>query len=297
MKKLIKKHKGFTLIELLAIIVILAIIAVITVPIILNIIDNSKKGATIDSAYGYIKAVEQYYVSKLLESNNNTLPTETKFISELPSDLNVNGQTPTDGWIDLEVGIAKSYSLKYDDYIVSYDGESDPIVEKNENYNLQACNDCVFLNDTTQRYIYNSTGSAGNTTTLSAGNYTTDYTTLTSGGNQLDFFLGHKIDENGQIKNSYVCGIKNGTLFCIEGYNPEKYRLNQKILDSIFSDCSTSTINGGVEEYRCDNSGLKVVARDNGVVSIKTEGCSVENTGRSKCAPTMPSGPNIPITD
>ena len=38
-------RKGFTLIELLAIIVILAIIAVITVPIILNIIDNARKGA------------------------------------------------------------------------------------------------------------------------------------------------------------------------------------------------------------------------------------------------------------
>ena len=48
-----KKTKGFTLIELLAIIVILAIIAVITVPIILNVIDNSKKGAAKDSAYGY----------------------------------------------------------------------------------------------------------------------------------------------------------------------------------------------------------------------------------------------------
>ena len=40
-----RKSKAFTLIELLAIIVILAIIAVITVPIILNIIENSRKGA------------------------------------------------------------------------------------------------------------------------------------------------------------------------------------------------------------------------------------------------------------
>ena len=47
------KNKGFTLIELLAIIVILAIIAVITVPILLNVIENSRKGASIDSAYGY----------------------------------------------------------------------------------------------------------------------------------------------------------------------------------------------------------------------------------------------------
>ena len=65
-----KKNKGFTLIELLAIIVILAIIAVITVPIILNVIENSKKGAAIDSAYGYKESVEKYYVSRIIESNS-----------------------------------------------------------------------------------------------------------------------------------------------------------------------------------------------------------------------------------
>lgn len=53
-----KNNKGFTLIELLAIIVILAIIAVITVPIILNIIDNARKGAAKNSVIGYAKAVE-----------------------------------------------------------------------------------------------------------------------------------------------------------------------------------------------------------------------------------------------
>lgn len=59
MKKMNKK--GFTLIELLAIIVILAIIAVITVPIILDIIDNARKGAEKNSVIGYGKAVELAY--------------------------------------------------------------------------------------------------------------------------------------------------------------------------------------------------------------------------------------------
>ena len=54
-----KRKNAFTLIELLAIIVILAVIAVITVPIILNIIENSKKGAIADSAYGYKSAVDK----------------------------------------------------------------------------------------------------------------------------------------------------------------------------------------------------------------------------------------------
>ena len=51
-----KNKKGFTLIELLAIIVILAIIAVITTPIILNIIENAKKGAFISWPFRIIKS-------------------------------------------------------------------------------------------------------------------------------------------------------------------------------------------------------------------------------------------------
>ena len=43
-----KKKNGFTLIELLAVIVILAIIALIAVPIIMNVINEAKKGAAKD---------------------------------------------------------------------------------------------------------------------------------------------------------------------------------------------------------------------------------------------------------
>ena len=57
----------------MAIIVILAIIAVITVPIILNIIDNSKKGAATDSAYGYKDAVNKAYIQELAKPNNESL--------------------------------------------------------------------------------------------------------------------------------------------------------------------------------------------------------------------------------
>ncbi len=59
--------KGFTLIELLATIVILAIIAVITVPIILNIIDNARKGAAKDSVGGYGKSIETAYVKYMYD--------------------------------------------------------------------------------------------------------------------------------------------------------------------------------------------------------------------------------------
>jgi type IV pilus assembly protein PilA len=50
--------KGFTLIELLAVIVILAIIALIATPIIMNVIDDAKKQAFKNSAYGIIEAAQ-----------------------------------------------------------------------------------------------------------------------------------------------------------------------------------------------------------------------------------------------
>ena len=49
--------KGFTLIELLAVIVILAVIALIALPIILDMIEDSRKGAALASANGYVRAV------------------------------------------------------------------------------------------------------------------------------------------------------------------------------------------------------------------------------------------------
>ena len=52
-------RKGFTLIELLAVIVILAVIALIATPLIMGTITKAKKNSAVDSAYGYMKAVEQ----------------------------------------------------------------------------------------------------------------------------------------------------------------------------------------------------------------------------------------------
>ena len=60
------KKKGFTLIELLAVIVILAIIALIAVPIILNLIENSRKRAAVSSALGYVRSVNYKIVDEAL---------------------------------------------------------------------------------------------------------------------------------------------------------------------------------------------------------------------------------------
>ena len=69
-------NKAFTLIELLAVIVILAIIALIAVPIVVNIIDDSKKSSNEESIKMYGKAIENAagnYFLKHPEKKNVTV--------------------------------------------------------------------------------------------------------------------------------------------------------------------------------------------------------------------------------
>ena len=123
-----KKEKGFTLIELLAIIVILAIIAVITVPLILDIIDNAKEKSVIDSAYGYKKAIDQYYVSKMMADNSYEVKDDEYEISIYKNDgLTVSGEEPKDGWVKVVNGTVTDFSFLIGDYVVTYNAETNSI--------------------------------------------------------------------------------------------------------------------------------------------------------------------------
>ena len=57
------KNKGFTLVELLAVIVILAVISIITIPMIGNVIDESKKKALEQSVSGLVEAANYFTIS------------------------------------------------------------------------------------------------------------------------------------------------------------------------------------------------------------------------------------------
>ena len=56
------KEKGFTLIELLAVIVILSVITLITVPMITNVIEESKKKALASSVEGLVESANLYAI-------------------------------------------------------------------------------------------------------------------------------------------------------------------------------------------------------------------------------------------
>lgn len=125
---IMKKYKGFTLIELLAIIVILAIIAVVTVPIILNVIQDSEKGAIKDSAYGYKDSVQKYYLTYEITNSNVSFPDGVYTIdsagdlvyNENILEIDVSGNKPDqNSWVKLENGNVTAFSLKYDDYVAT----------------------------------------------------------------------------------------------------------------------------------------------------------------------------------
>jgi prepilin-type N-terminal cleavage/methylation domain-containing protein len=121
-----RKSKGFTLIELLAIIVILAIIAVITVPIILNIIDTSKKGAARDSAYGYKEAIQNYYITELSSHPEKNIRLDGQYVVKNNGTLigtntfpiKVSGQNPTGGNISITNNTV-SGCIQFDEYSVN----------------------------------------------------------------------------------------------------------------------------------------------------------------------------------
>lgn len=103
--------KGFTLIELLAVIVILAVIALIATPLIMGTITKAKKNSAVDSAYGYMKAVEQAIgehqvddptgafdvAGKTFKTSDNGATITTTAYPDLEITVNYKGSEPTDG--------------------------------------------------------------------------------------------------------------------------------------------------------------------------------------------------------
>jgi len=89
--KHLKKEKGFTLVELLAVIVILGIIAAIAVPMIGNVINDSKDKAILADAQTILNGAKLAHSSNLSTATTATYGNEgegadiSKYVSGLPS--------------------------------------------------------------------------------------------------------------------------------------------------------------------------------------------------------------------
>ena len=120
-----KNKKGFTLIELLAVIVILAIIALIATPIILNMINDAKKSASVDSAYGYIEAIEYNNSMSMLDSTKYPVieDGEDIDITTIEDKVKLKGTKPSSGKITITKGRITKATLCINNYNVEYDGK------------------------------------------------------------------------------------------------------------------------------------------------------------------------------
>ena len=115
------KKTGFTLIELLAVIVILAIIALIATPTILGVIEKARKGASEQSALGYIDAVEKQVAINQVKDEN--LIDDGTY--EVPmTGITVKGEAPTKGWLKIEKGLVTNYSFVIGKYVVTKGSET-----------------------------------------------------------------------------------------------------------------------------------------------------------------------------
>ena len=166
------KEKGFTLVELLAVIVILTIISLIAVPMILNVIDESRKKAAIVSAENYIYAVEQYLVLQEVENynvkleNNTTykveedtvfefslmdiiipkvyaLPSETVFLNDI---IKIKGEYPKDGYVEIGENKITAAELVSNNYIVTCTSSTDCEITGNYSSNIVA-SDSIKINE------------------------------------------------------------------------------------------------------------------------------------------------------
>ena len=93
--------KGFTLIELLAVIVILAIILLIVMPIVLNVINDARKGAFQASAYGLMKTAENKCLSDLVQNYDGTAEIVFDEGSIITGELDFSGKGPQTGTISV----------------------------------------------------------------------------------------------------------------------------------------------------------------------------------------------------
>ncbi len=128
-----KNKKGFTLIELLAVIVILAIIALIATPAIINVIENARKKAFENTAYGVLDGLRLEYMERV--ANGNTK--ETKFFTFPDSGLKLSGEQPAGGTASTDIKGNITFTLfdKDKKWCAKKDGASEKvtILDYNEN--------------------------------------------------------------------------------------------------------------------------------------------------------------------
>ena len=167
------KKKGFTLVELLAVIVILAIIALIATPIILNVINDSKKQAAKDSAYGYMDAIEKAIIANDVEEEDD-FPTPDSNgcynLKELNKKVNIKGTKPKiadAAKVCLKEGTTTRLTgVEIDEFTFAYDGKEltqtkNGTTEDTKNYKFYANGTAIYYNPETGKKCTTAVSTTG----------------------------------------------------------------------------------------------------------------------------------------
>ncbi len=140
--------KGFTLIELLAVIVILAIILLIAMPIVLDVINEARRGAFQSTGHGLVKTAENEYYRRSLdgateevfyvfEAGEQSVWDDTATPSDL-GELEFSGEAPDNGVIQVASNGEIEMYIHDGTYCVTTDA-GDTAVEVEEEGELDTC--------------------------------------------------------------------------------------------------------------------------------------------------------------
>lgn len=91
--KHLRNEKGLTLIELLAVIVILGIIAAIAIPMIGNVVSESREKAAVNEALNIISAAKQYHAMEEKSNKEKVDYTITSESNPLKDYINIKPKT------------------------------------------------------------------------------------------------------------------------------------------------------------------------------------------------------------
>ena len=154
------KEKGFTLIELLAVIVILSVITLITIPMITNVIEESKKKALVSSVQGILDSTNYFTMSHDAGVYEFLFDQEHKGSTKKGESLDYRGTIDGEGKLYLDKEGNVSVCISNDNYYVYKNYNSGIIVEERKTGN------CIIGFDAlTNKYVAmldNGTGNVSN---------------------------------------------------------------------------------------------------------------------------------------
>lgn len=241
-------------------------------------------------------AISDTYYGNTPTPNPSASPTATP-VNSTPTPGPSDEYGTTDDWVDGRVVLTteewnslSSNPISFKIKAVSQEG----IWAEKPIRRIESCPDCKFM----YRLVYLNDDTTSNYTTWNTGNYTpTQITTgLYDNYEELieltgkNYFLGVILNNNNEVTNTYVCGVKDDVPFCLEGANDEsRYIPNRTVLQG--ADLYNNTCRFEEEAWTVcgpwdDSGSLSVYAYTNGSLDIGVGDysfCSVNQYGFFGC--------------